>query len=46
MIPDPELNTDRLEWKEGDYWKVVERNGKKFLRKVDKLEQFIVAGKG
>ena len=46
MIPDPELNTDRLEWKEGDYWKVVERNGKKFLRKVDKLEQFIIAGKG
>ena len=46
MIPDPELNTDQLEWKEGDYWKVVERNGKKFLRKVDKLEQFVVAGKG
>ena len=46
MIPDPELNTDQLEWKQGDYWKVVERNGKKFLRKVDKLEQFVVAGKG
>jgi hypothetical protein len=44
MIPDPELNTDQLEWKEGDYWKVVERDGKKFLRKVDKLEQFVVAG--
>jgi hypothetical protein len=44
MIPDPELNTDRLEWKQGDYWKVVEKNGKKFLRKVDKLEQFVVAG--
>jgi len=46
MIPDPELNTDQLEWKEGDYWKVVERNGRKILRKVDKLEQFVVAGKG
>ena len=45
MIPDPELNTDQLEWKNGDYWKVVERNGKKILRKVDKLEQFVVAGK-
>jgi hypothetical protein len=45
MIPDPELNTDQLEWKDGDYWKVVERNGKKILRKVDKLEQFVVAGK-
>jgi len=45
MIPDPELNTDQLEWKDGDYWKVVESNGKKILRKVDKLEQFVVAGK-
>ena len=45
MIPDHELNTDKLEWKDGDYWKVVERNGKKILRKVDKLEQFVVAGK-
>jgi hypothetical protein len=44
MIPDPELNTDHLEWKEGDYWKVVDRNGRKVLRKVDKLEQFVVAG--
>ncbi len=32
MIPDPELNTDQLEWKDGDYWKVVERNCKKILR--------------
>lgn len=44
MIPDPELNTDKLDWKAGDYWQVVERNGKKMLRKVDKLEQFIIAG--
>ena len=44
MIPDPELNTDQLEWEAGDYWKVVERNGKKFLRKMDNLEQFVVAG--
>jgi hypothetical protein len=46
MIPDPELNTDQLEWKHGDYWKVVEQDGKKFLRKVDKLEQFVITGKG
>ena len=45
MIPDPELDTDRLDWKKGDYWKVVERDGKKFLRKVDKLEQFVIVGK-
>ena len=45
MIPDPELDTDKLEWKDGDYWKVVDRNGKKVLRKVDKLEQFVITGK-
>jgi hypothetical protein len=44
MIPDPELNTDSLDWKAGDYWKVVEKDGKKFLRKVDKLEQFVITG--
>jgi hypothetical protein len=44
MIPDRELNTDQLDWKEGDYWVVVERNGRKILRKVDKLEQFVIAG--
>ena len=44
MIPDPELNTDQLGWQVNDYWKVVEHNGKKYLRKVDKLEQFVIAG--
>lgn len=45
MIPDEELNTDKLEWEVGDYWKVVENSaGKKVLVKVDKLEKFIIKG--
>jgi hypothetical protein len=45
MIPDEELNTDRLQWKKGDYWKVVENpEGRKMLVKVDELEAFLLAG--
>ena len=45
MIPDPELNTDQLNWKKGDYWKVVENSkGRKMLIKVDELEAFLLAG--
>ena len=41
MIPDPELNTDSLGWKTGDYWQVVQRaDGGKFLKKVDPLVKF------
>jgi len=45
MIPDPELNTDQLGWKPGDLFQVQEHNGKKFLRRVDPLVQFILEGK-
>lgn len=44
MIPDPELNTDQLGWHVGDHWKVVERNGKKALVKVDPLTAFVLEG--
>jgi hypothetical protein len=45
MIPDPELNTDQLNWKKGDYWKVIENSeGRKMLVKVDELEAFLLAG--
>jgi hypothetical protein len=40
MIPDPELNTDRLGWKAGDLWRVVEVDGKKILEKLDPLVKF------
>jgi hypothetical protein len=45
MIPDEELNTDWLQWKKGDYWKVVENSkGRKMLLKVDELEAFLLTG--
>jgi hypothetical protein len=45
MIPDEELNTDQLQWKKGDYWKVVENSeGRKMLVKVNELETFLLAG--
>ena len=45
IIPDPDLNTDQLGWKEGDFFKIVVGNdGKKYLRKVDKLQEFILKG--
>jgi hypothetical protein len=43
IIPDKELNTDRLGWKPGDYWQVTETvDGQKMLKKVDPLVQFIL----
>ena len=45
MIPDPELNTDQLNWKKGDYWKIIENlEGRKMLVKVDDLEAFLLTG--
>jgi hypothetical protein len=45
IIPDPELNTNQLNWKPGDLFQVQEHNGKKFLRRVDPLVQFTLNGK-
>lgn len=42
IMPDPELNTDQLNWKAGDYFQVHEHNGKKFLRRVDPMVQFVL----
>ena len=41
---DPELNIDKLGWKGGDYFKLVNINGKVMLRKVDPLEKFLKDG--
>lgn len=46
IILDEELNTDRLQWRDGEYWKMVINDGKKMLVKVDKLEEFILKGAG
>ena len=44
IIPDPELNTEQLDWKSGDLFQVQELNGKKFLRRVDPIVKFIIDG--
>jgi hypothetical protein len=37
---DEELNTDALGWKEGDYFKFVESNGVRLIKKIDPIEVF------
>lgn len=42
MIPDAELNTEKLNWKTGDFWKVVDLNeSRKALVKVDSLTALV-----
>lgn len=44
IILDEELNIDRLGWKGGDYFRLVNVNGKAMLVKVDPLEKFLRDG--
>ena len=44
IILDEELNTDRLGWRAGDYFKFINVNGKQMLVKVDPLVKFIKDG--
>lgn len=44
ILLDAELNTDRLGWKFGDYFKLVERNGRAVMVKMDPLEKFLDDG--
>ena len=41
---DEELNIDKLGWKHGDYFKLVNHNGKAMLIKTDPLVKFISDG--
>ena len=41
---DEELNLDRLGWKGGDYFKLVNVDGRAKLIKVDALEKFLSDG--
>lgn len=41
---DEELNLDRLGWKGGDYFKLVNIDGKAKLVKVDVLQKFLEDG--
>lgn len=44
IILDEELDTDRLGWKAGDYFKFVNVNGRQMLVKVDPLVKFLRDG--
>jgi hypothetical protein len=40
IILDEELNLERLQWKEGDIFKVVKNENRFILKKVDPVEKF------
>ena len=44
IIPDPELNTNQLNWKPGDLFQVQERDGRNVLVRVNKLEKSVAQG--
>lgn len=44
IILDEELNTDRLGWKGGDYFKFVNVNGRQMLVRVSEIEKFLIKG--
>jgi anaerobic selenocysteine-containing dehydrogenase len=44
ILLDPELDIDKLGWRHGDYFKVVNVDGRAMLVKVDALEKFIKDG--
>jgi hypothetical protein len=44
ILLDNELNTDKLGYKHGDYFKFINIDGRQMLIKVDALEKFIVDG--
>ncbi|NBP58417.1 hypothetical protein EBU71_18165 [bacterium] len=44
IILDEEFNSDKLGWKGGDYFQLVNIDGKQILRKVDPLVKFLKDG--
>lgn len=44
IILDEEFNSDNLGWKGGDYFQLININGRQYLRKVGDLEKFIIKG--
>jgi hypothetical protein len=43
-VPDKELNTEKLGWSPGQFWQMIEVDGKLRLRQVDPLVQFVLEG--
>lgn len=44
MVPDIEIDMNRLNWKAGDFWQVQEHNGQLIFCKVDPMVQFLLEG--
>ena len=44
IILDEEFNSDKLGWRGGDYFQLININGRQMLRKVDPLVKFIKDG--
>lgn len=44
IILDEEFNSDKLGWKGGDYFQLININGRQILRKITDLEKFIIDG--
>lgn len=44
IVIDNEINTDKLGWKAGDYFKFTNINGQQMLVKIDVMEKFLVDG--
>jgi hypothetical protein len=44
ILLDEELDTDKLGWKGGDYFKFININGRQMLVKVDVMEKFLIDG--
>ena len=44
ILLDEELNTDRLGWKGGDLFKLVNNDGRQMLVKIDPLVHFVEEG--
>ena len=45
ILLDAELDVDQLGWHAGDFFKLINRNGRIVLVKVDPLEVFLETGK-
>ena len=44
IVPDKELDTEKLGWKPGQFWQVVEADGQMRLHQVDPMVQFVLEG--
>jgi hypothetical protein len=44
IILDEEFNSDKLGWKGGDYFQLININGRQILRRMDPLIKFIKDG--